>query len=84
MSGRYLPRSISVARVSSPSFEGTAEISFRITPTGRTNNVSVKWLPASQRGFAVCLEKSIGRWRFPKPEGAAPVATYPIVFKKGK
>lgn len=55
-------------------------LSFRILPTGMTENVSVLKSSIEEPQFRACVQRTAGLWRFTKRPLALEVGKFPVLF----
>ncbi len=63
--------------------QGQVQVQFIISQTGTVTSVAVTSSTLNHSRTEQCIQRSIRRWRFPRPEGGIVVVNYPFNFRPG-
>jgi hypothetical protein len=68
------------ALISNPDIMGRMVFEWKILMDGRVGQIRIVASSVNSHEIHDCIKSAIKSWRFPKPEGAEVVVSYPFVF----
>jgi hypothetical protein len=84
---RHLPEVrhcyVTHALVANPQSAGMISVTFLIAANGSVGAAQIARATLAHAPTQACLLAAVRRWRFPRPEGASPVVSYPFHFQPG-
>ncbi len=74
---------VSKGLATNQNLSGQVQVQFIISQTGSVTSVGVISSSLNHPATEACIQRSIRRWKFPRPEGGIVVVKYPFNFKPG-
>ena len=68
------------ALIANPSIMGKMVFEWKILLSGRVGEVKIKSSSINSSEIHSCIKRAIKSWRFPNPQGAEVIVSYPFIF----